>query len=214
MERVTPMSAKEILGIDFIGPEELNVFRHSIGLKMIEAGNFPELLLTEAELLSIKENNCILFAVNNRMETDQLLSIASLRNAIGLDSAEKIGFYNQDWYLKEPFYHQKLEAPCWAILSKEIPSASRAQIPSRANASIGLPSALLVTYLFFAYYFHTNGTFLWKHDYIWCSDDDHNGDMIYVGRYEDPAGINQNGYSIHRHLKISSLYGYFSGRVL
>jgi hypothetical protein len=213
MERVTPMSAKEILGIDFIGPEELNVFRHSIGLKMIEAGNFPELLLTEAELLSIKENNCILFAVNNRMETDQLLSIASLRNAIGLDSAEKIGFYNQDWYLKEPFYHQKLEAPCWTILPKEIPSASRAQIPSRANASIGLPSALLVSYLFFAYYFHTNGTFLWKHDYIWCSDDDHNGDMIYVGRYEDPAGINQNGFSIHRHLKISEAYGFLNVKI-
>ena len=213
MERVTPMSAKEILGIDFIGPEELNVFRHSIGLKMIEAGNFPELLLTEAELLSIKENNCILFAVNNRMETDQLLSIASLRNAIGLDSAEKIGFYNQDWYLKEAFYAKEFEAPFWALLPKNIPSVSRAKIPSNSDPSVTLPSALLVSYLFFIYYFHTKGTLLWKNDYIWCSDVDHNGDMVYVGRYEDPAGINQNGFSIHRHLKISEAYGFLNVKI-
>jgi hypothetical protein len=215
MERAFYLTAKDILGIDFIGPDELNAICHSIGLKKIDSVNFPELLLTEDELHIIKGNNCILFAVNNLMETGELISIATLRKAIRQDGgAGNIGFYNQDWYIKELFYSKQIESPFWAVLPKEIPLESRKKIPSDSDPSITLPSAIMVSYLFFVYYYHSNGTLLWKNDYIWCDDIDHNQDMIYVGRYEDPAGINQNGFSIHRHLKISPLYGYFSGRVL
>ncbi len=213
MERISVIDAKEMLGNDFIGPNELNAICSLIGVKKIDFGSLPELVLTKTELLSIKENNCILFVVNNKMETGEQLSIASLRNSIGLDSIKKVGFYNQDWYLKEAFFANEFEAPFWAVLPKKIPSESRAKIPSNSDPSTTLPSALLVSYLFFVYYFHTKNTILWKNDYIWCSDVDHKGDMIYVGRYEDPAGINQNGFSIHRHLKISEAYGFLNVKI-
>ena len=48
---------------------------------------------------------------------------------------------------------------------------------------------------------------LWRHDFIWCDDSDHNGDRIYTGRYIDPNGINKNGFNIHRHLSIRPCYG-------
>ena len=213
MERISLIDGKEILGNDFIGPNELNAICGLMGLKKIDFSSLPELVLTKTELRSIKENNSILFAVNNKMESGEQLSIASLRNSLGLDSIEKVGFYNQDWYLKEAFYAKEFEAPFWALLPKNIPSVSRAKIPSNSDPSVTLPSALLVSYLFFIYYFHTKGTLLWKNDYIWCSDVDHNGDMVYVGRYEDPAGINQNGFSIHRHLKISEAYGFLNVKI-
>lgn len=47
---------------------------------------------------------------------------------------------------------------------------------------------------------------LWKHDFVWCSDMDHNGDRIYVGKYHDISGVNKNGFSIHRHLALRECY--------
>ena len=70
---------------------------------------------------------------------------------------------------------------------------------------ISFPSAILCVYTFFAYYYAQKGL-LWYHDFIWCSDTDHNGDRIYVGKYHDVDGVNKNGFSIHRHLALRNCY--------
>lgn len=51
------------------------------------------------------------------------------------------------------------------------------------------------------------GEKLWYHDFVWCSDVDHNGDRIYVGKYNDIDGVNKDGFSIHRHLALRLCYG-------
>ena len=55
-------------------------------------------------------------------------------------------------------------------------------------------------------YFYTNRKILWPYDFIWCSDFDHNGDRIYVGKYHDIDGVNKDGFSIHRHLALRICY--------
>ena len=67
------------------------------------------------------------------------------------------------------------------------------------------PTAILCAYTFFVYYFLT-GEHLWYHDFVWCSDADHNGDRIYVGKYHDVDGVNKNGFSVHRHLALRNCY--------
>ncbi len=120
-------------------------------------------------------------------------------------------FYNQDWYLQEPFARDRVLPSGWFLLRKTLADESRGALPAihqrgDDNAAT-LPYAIACAYAFFAYFLCTEGKLLWPHDYLWCVDLDHNNDQIYVGRYNDPSGINKNGFSIHRHLVIRSCYG-------
>ena len=67
----------------------------------------------------------------------------------------------------------------------------------------------MCTYTFFVFYLCRHEK-IWNHDFIWCSDRDHNGDRIYVGKYHDIDGVNKNGFSIHRHLALRPCYGAIS----
>ena len=114
--------------------------------------------------------------------------------------------YNQDWYLKEDFIDVNLHTR-WFLVKKDVFDESRAVAPEELiSQKLNFPSAILCAYTFFAYYYARN-EYLWWHDFVWCSDTDHNGDRIYVGKYHDVDGVNKNGFSIHRHLGLRSCYG-------
>ena len=113
--------------------------------------------------------------------------------------------YNQDWYMHEDFMDTLLNNQ-WYLIKKDVLEESRAVMPiDLMNHGINFPSAILCGYTFFAYYF-ANNELLWNHDFLWCQDVDHNGDRIYVGKYNDIDGINKNGFSIHRYLSLRSCY--------
>jgi hypothetical protein len=108
--------------------------------------------------------------------------------------------------MKEEFIKSTLENR-WYLLKKEVMEESRAVQPTELlKQNIVFPSAVLCTYTFFAYYYY-NMEVLWLHDFVWCSDTDHNGDRVYVGKYHDIDGMNKNGFSIHRHLELREYYG-------
>lgn len=95
-----------------------------------------------------------------------------------------------------------------ALFSKKnVIESSRAVQPLELlNENINFPTAILCVYTFFAYYY-ARKELLWHHDFVWCSDTDHNGDRIYVGKYHDVDEVNKNGFSIHRHLALRNCYG-------
>jgi len=169
--------------------------------------DIPPIPYSEDELLRFR-GSCILILGNTRTKTGQPLSINSMRDSFGIDPHQSEPcFYNQDWYLREPFANQCTIEYRWYIFEKEVRPESRGKEPSFDPAIVSaLPSALLLCYTFFAYHI-LNGVTLWQHDYLWCSDMDSFGDRIYVGRYYDPNQLNKNGFSIHRHLTIKQNYG-------
>lgn len=140
------------------------------------------------------------------------ITLCNLRLIFGIDPAKSEPcFYNQDWYLKEKFVSGTVLKDKWYLISKKVMSASRGVEPkialSRLPKKALFPSAILMAFTFFANYFANKRDILWGHDFIWCSDTDHNGDRIYTGRYIDSSGINKNGFNIHRHLSIRPCYG-------
>lgn len=138
----------------------------------------------------------------------QGVTIRQMRTAFGSDpAAGEPCFYNQDWYLDEKFMDEPV-APAWFLLRKEVDEATRAAQPAAIlKSGVRLPSATQCTYAFFAYNLATGGQKLWEYDFVWCSDTDHNGDRIYVGKYTDIDGVNKSGFSIHRHLSLRPCYG-------
>lgn len=139
------------------------------------------------------------------------ITLNQLREAFGTDpEAGEPCFYNQDWYLKEDFATKTETDGEWHVLAKRVREDWRAKRPedieNELTANEQLPSAVTAAFVFFAYWHKTGGEMLWAHDFLWCSDRDHNGDRIYVGRYEDPDGVNKNGFNIHRHLALRPAY--------
>ena len=51
-----------------------------------------------------------------------------------------------------------------------------------------------------------NGFMLFENDYVWTSDKDVNGDIIYVAKYKDLLCVVKNGFEIHRHLSLKNNY--------
>jgi len=204
MERRTDVEvARKIFGDDFIGYEEISKIATEIGIRLPK--NVPEIQFTETEL-KIHSNDCILILGVDCMADGKALTISNLRHRFGTD-AEKHEpcFYNQDWYLKEDFMDRILECK-WYLIKKNIIHESRAVAPDILDKKFNFPQAVLCTYVFYIYWFH-NHTALWKYDFVWCSDHDHNGDIIYVGKYSDIDEVNKNGFSIHRHLALRDCYG-------
>src|SRR3989344_3859430 len=93
----------------------------------------------------------------------------------------------------------------WHLIRKAVREDARAKRPEDIQSTLSgeqFPSAITAAFAFFAWWHLSGGEKLWKNDFLWCSDTDHSGDRIYVGRYEDPDGINKNGFNVHRHLSL------------
>ena len=195
---------QELFGSNFIGPDQVNKLLAAMGLPEITEEDVPEMNYTEAVLKSKASDYLLVMGYPGRMEAT--LNIIRFRDTFGVDPEKgEPCLYNQDWYLSEDFVKRTLEKR-WYLIKKDVLEESRAVMPAvLMEKSISFPSAILCTYAFFAYYF-AYGEHLWYHDFVWCSDVDHNGDRIYVGKYHDVDGVNKNGFSVHRHLALRPCY--------
>lgn len=205
--------AKKIMGKNFIGPLELDKISSRLGIispmKMKTA--IPKIDFSGEQLKKIRKNYILILGAPVAKDGDQL-TLNKMRSRFGLDPKKSEPcFYNQDWYLKEKLAAKTRLEFRWYLIGKKIEPATRGQEPEKIKnklaAGTDFPSAILTAYAFFAYYFLNKQEILWKHDFIWCSDRDKNGDRIYTGRYLDPKKINKNGFNIHRHLSLRSCYG-------
>ena len=187
---------------NIIGPEELKAIRE-MGLLIPE--NVPEIPFSPEELEKKKDDYLLVLGVSTFADGTKV-TIRNLRERFGLDpEVSEPCFYNQDWYVREDFIDRPLEDG-WFLIRKNVYEDSRAVQPSELMKEYRFPQAVTCTYAFFAAWF-TLGLKLWIHDFVWCSDTDHNGDRIYVGKYHDVDGVNKNGFSIHRHLALRPCYG-------
>lgn len=136
------------------------------------------------------------------------LTIVGLRETFGTDPAKNEPcMYDQNWYLKEAFANAPPDGK-WHLVRKEVLENARAKSPDAIEESLfeeQFPAAITAAFTFFAWHFLKKEV-LWKNDFLWCSDSDHNGDRIYVGRYEDPDGVGKNGFNVHRHLSLRPCY--------
>ena len=206
---ISTSEARDILGKDLIGLEDLLVVAKEMGFSrnMLTKCKVPAIPFSTSDLRKAK-GKYILMLVFNRLADGRLITINGLRKRFGVDPGKKEPcFYNQDWYLREGFAKAGIKKTQWALIRKDLISSSRAQSPQKWADKITLPCAVITAYAFFVYWFYSAGRCLWKQDYIWCSDLDHNGDRVYVGRYKDPSGLNKNGFEVHRHLSIKNNYG-------
>ena len=193
---------KHLFGDSFIGPDELRPFVERLGWEgeiPVPEMNYP---LTELE----KYANDYILVMGLPRIGDKEITIRSLREVFGVDpDVSEPCFYNQDWYMNEAFIDQTLESR-WYLVRKCVVESSRAVMPEELMTQhYVFPTAILCAFTFFAYYFRY-GEYLWYHDFVWCSDVDHNGDRIYVGKYHDVDGVNKNGFSVHRHLALRACY--------
>jgi hypothetical protein len=204
MERTTNIEkAKEILGENYIGHFELESI--SDNMAMIVPSEAPPIPFSSEELKNRKDDY-ILILGSSKMQNGEPLTLKSLRSHFGINpEISEPCFYNQDWYLEESFFEKPLEIN-WFLIRKKVFQESRMMDPEEIIKHYDLPSAILCAYTFFVTWFYS-GESLWSHDFVWCNDFDHSGDRIYVGKYHDLNGINKNGFSIHRHLRIKSNYG-------
>lgn len=207
MERKAGIAeARQIFGENFIGPDEILKTAPRSGIRIPLA--IPEIPYQKTELKRLAADY-ILILGSDTMTDEGVVDLLSLRGRFGTDPGVKEPcFYNQDWYLNEEFARKTPECK-WYLVRKVVFEDSRAVLPSVLEERYSFPSAILCTYTFFVYWFH-KGEMLWKNDFVWCCDTDHNGDRIYVGRYSDNTGVNKNGFNIHRHLSLRNSYAAIS----
>ncbi len=201
--------AKNIMGKNFIGPDELTSIASELHIAPVKA---VPTVPYDAQILKDVSKDYVLILGVTKMSDGRPLTLNNMRAHFGLDPAiSEPCFYNQDWYLKEKFANTTTLTSRWYLLRKRVMKETRAIRPDLLEEMFKnrekFPSAILTAFTFFAYYFSNNKALLWKHDFIWCSDKDKNGDRIYTGRYQDPKKNNKNGFNIHRHLSIRSSYG-------
>jgi len=202
MERkATIAEARKIMGVNFIGVDELKSISNYLPVCLDVV---PEIQYSFEEL-NTKKNDYILILGASVFCDSQQINLINLRRIFGVDpSVSEPCFYNQDWYLNEDFVCKSLENR-WYLIKKTVFEESRAVAPTELEKMYSFPSAILCAYTFFCYWF-LNNEILWKYDFVWCNDIDHNADRIYVGKYCDIDGVNKNGFSIHRHLALRSSY--------
>lgn len=201
MERSTIDRLKQLFGRNFIGSDEVKPLLERIGQGEII---IPELNYSFEELEQSAKDYLLVMGLPS--VGAKPLTIRTLREVFGVDpDASEPCFYNQDWYMHEDFIDRQMESR-WYLLRKEVIETSRAVMPEQLMAvDYTFPTAILCAYAFFAYWFCYDEK-LWYHDFVWCSDTDHNGDRIYVGKYHDVDGVNKNGFSVHRHLALRNCY--------
>jgi len=196
---------RQIFGVNFIGKEELKLFFKAIGGGDVEIQENP-IQYGDADLQKAAgEGYILIYGVGSI--NGQNVTLKLLREKFGVNPEESEPcLYNQDWYMKEDFMDLTLEDK-WYLIKRDVYEESRAVMPADlTQQGLKFPPAILCGYTFFAYYFAYK-EYLWWHDFVWCSDTDHNGDRIYVGKYHDIDGVNKNGFSIHRHLALRPCYG-------
>jgi hypothetical protein len=200
MDTISLSEAKEIMGSNFIGADELIPFFSFIGeIPKIVDSPIP---FTSQILRESSKDHVLVLGVSEAM-SGWKCNILNLRTKFGLDPViSEPCFYNQDWYLNEEFVKSDFKAG-WYLIKKQVDESSRSVLPDSLenDRCFKFPTAVLCTYVFFAYYFHAK-SYLWEYDFVWCIDHDFHGDRIYVGKYADVTGINKNGFSIHRHLSL------------
>lgn len=197
--------AKEIMKKNFIGFEELSNIAEKLNLLIDNKikGSVLNIPYEEEYLKSVSETHLLILYIPKH-KNNKFITLNTLRSNFGINpEINEPCFYNQDWYVNEPFSNFSFKKVEWFCLRKDVLFDSRGKT---VNDNLNIPHALLCTYTFFVYFFISN-SYLWEYDYVWCRDLDSNGDRIYVGRYSDPSGISKNGFSIHRHLTISNIYG-------
>lgn len=192
--------------MNLIGPEELKKMPAPFSFA---EGGVPAMPFND-ETMAAHAGTHLLVYTPSRFADGEPVTLNALRERFGMDPAvSEPCMYNQDWYLKEDFASAPADGQ-WHLIPLQVREDARAKRPEEIETALGttesFPSAVTCTFAFFAYWFHTNGERLWNHDFVWCSDRDHNGDRIYVGRYEDPTGVNKNGFNIHRHLALRPAY--------
>ena len=190
-----------------IGPEELQKMLAPFSFRDLDAPEVP----FRADVLEAHVDTHILVFTPSAFADGTPVTINEIRERMGIDPENSEPcMYNQDWYLKEDFASKETPDGKWHLIRKEVLEEARAKRPEEIEAALAtdesFPSAVTLTFAFFAYWFATGGERLWNHDFLWCRDRDHNGDRIYVGRYEDPTGTNKDGFNIHRHLALRPSY--------
>ncbi len=199
---MTYFTAKEIMGKNFIGVDEIKGMK---GLEFLIPDMIPDIPFSEKELV-YKKNEYLLILGISHLADKTPVNIKNLISVFGKDpSVAEPCFYNQDWYDKEDFIKTPIQTG-WFLVRKEVYEDSRAVQPNELTRKYRFPTAVNCVYAFFVSWKARNIK-LWYHDFVWCSDTDHNGDRIYVGKYHDVDGVNKNGFSIHRHLALRPCYG-------
>lgn len=200
-DTVSIEQAKNIMGNNMIGPNELS----KIDFLSTESTVIPAIPYSEDELEKRKNDYLLILAIDHLSDNKET-TIRNLIYFFGKDpDISEPCFYNQDWYDNEDFIDETINTE-WFMIRKNVYEDSRAVQPTELEKIHKFPSAINCTYAFFVAW-AVLGVKLWYHDFIWCSDTDHNGDRIYVGKYNDIDGLNKNGFSIHRHLALRSCYG-------
>jgi hypothetical protein len=188
MEGIPTIGPKELAGVPFLAGEKLDT---------------PPVPFSNDVCAAHKGTHILVFTPRIKKFT-----LVGMREAFGTDpSKSEPCMYDQDWYLKEEFASLPPDGK-WHLVRKEVLEDARAKEPTDIEKSLSgevFPKAVTLAFTFFVWHFlHKEA--LWKHDFLWCSDLDHNGDRVYVGRYEDPTGVNKNGFNIHRHLSLRPAY--------
>lgn len=193
-----------LFGNNFVGPEQINKMLFLFGLPELQEEDIPKMHYSKEILKLVSNDYLLVMGFPGKEKTP--LNILKFRDFFGINPEKSEPcFYNQDWYLHEEFVQKSLDSR-WYLINKEVLEESRSERPEELlKEDIVFPSAILCVYSFFAY-FISYKHLLWKHDFVWCDDIDHNGDRIYVGKYNDIDGINKNGFSIHRHLSLRPCY--------
>src|SRR3989344_1950679 len=193
-------TARQILGKHFIGSEELKSLPILFQCKNVNA---PDISFT-ADVLRERAKTHILILTPPIED----ITLNGLREKFGMDpAASEPCMYNQDWYAKETFANLPLDGK-WHLIRKDVLEEGRSKQPEDIEAALqgeGFPSAITVAFTFFVWW-HLQKEVLWRHDFLWSQDRDHNNDRVYVGRYEDPDGVNKKGFNIHRHLSLRHSY--------
>lgn len=198
---VDEKTARDIMGSNVIGVRELRM----IGVMKLAIGNKVPKIPYSVEELNAKKDDYILILGVSKFIDGSSVTIRALKEIFGRNPDEKEPcFYNQDWYEKELFIDVPMDDG-WYLIRKNVYEESRGIQPSELSEKFEFPLAIRCVYSFYAAWLAL-GMKLWLHDFIWCSDTDHNGDRIYVGKYHDVDGINKNGFSIHRHLALRPCY--------
>lgn len=197
---VTMEHARAIMGSNMIGPAELD----AVGFIKKDA-KVPSIRFS-ADELERKKADYLLVLGADKLVNEKPMTIRSLLKVFGNNpDVMEPCFYNQDWYENETFIDYRLKNE-WFLMRTEVYENSRGVQPDELVKIHIFPRAITCAYTFFVAW-QSLGIKLWYHDFVWCSDTDHNGDRIYVGKYHDIDGVNKNGFSIHRHLSLRPCYG-------
>ena len=194
--------AKEIMGDNIITPDDLSRLS---SLDFVFSKGYSIVPFSINEIKAKSEDYLLIYGCSKFLKNKNL-TIMNLKRFFG-DNPEKNEpcFYFQDWYNKEDFVNKPMTEG-WFFIRKSVYDDSRKVLPDTLERKYCFPSAIKCTYSFFVVWLVLKIK-LWYHDFVWCNDFDHNGDRIYVGKYNDIDGVNKNGFSIHRHLSLRLCYG-------